>query len=77
VSFEFRSPNPLPRELRFKLQVRCLNCLRETFPVVNLAMRRMSAGQVDSAIQRVTENMTFECEGCGGQGAILAGYKPL
>lgn len=61
-------------ELRYKLRVRCLSCMDETYPIVSLGMQRRDAATIDRRVRKMAENIPFECHRCSGKSSQLVAY---
>jgi len=68
--------SPLPQEHEYKLQIRCLNCLSESYPVVCLGMKRLSPAEVRRRVFECVERLEIPCRQCEGMSSALISFFP-
>lgn len=56
--------SPLPREHRYKLRMRCSNCLTDTYPVACMGVRRLSTVEVSRRVLEFAERIERPCPTC-------------
>lgn len=69
-------PSPLLIEHRYKLQLRCPDCLSDSYPVACFGMKRLTAVQVRSKVLEFAERLQKPCQVCDGFSSVLVCFFP-
>lgn len=68
--------SPLPKEHRYKLRMRCSNCLMDSYPVACMGVRRLSATEVSQRVLEFAERLERPCPTCESTAYRLVSYFP-
>jgi hypothetical protein len=68
--------SPLPQEHRYKLRMRCSECLTDSYPVAMFGVRRISAVEVTQRVTEFAYRLELPCHSCGGLSSRLISFFP-
>jgi hypothetical protein len=68
--------SPLPKEHRYKLRMRCANCLTDSYPVACLGVKRLSAVEVARRVVEFADRLEMPCPSCESLSSQLVSFFP-
>ena len=71
-----RPASPLPQEHRYKLHMRCVDCLTDSYPVATFGMRRLSSLEISQRVQEFAYRLEMACANCGSCSPRLVSFFP-
>jgi hypothetical protein len=68
--------SPLPKEHSYKLQMRCPDCLSDSYPIACFGLKRLSTIEVRHRVVEFAGRLEMPCRVCDGVSSVLVCFFP-